>query len=251
MSELKDSAARFNARSQDYDRYRPSYPAAAIDAVLAGLGPPATLTIVDIGAGTGIASRLFVARGAQTVAVEPNPEMRATAAESGLDVLDSHADALDLLDGSADAVTSFQAFHWFATAAALAEFMRVLRPGGRIALVWNERNDSDAFTREYGDTVDHFGDRMALAGYRNGAEYIPKLLRDGGLLNVRLESFPNRQRLDYEGMLGRVRSTSYAPREGPDYDAMVERLDRAFGTYSNEGAIDLVYRTDVYLGEKP
>jgi SAM-dependent methyltransferase len=251
VSELKDSAARFNARASDYARYRPSYPAAAIDAVFAGLGPPATLTIVDVGAGTGISSRLLTARGAHTIAVEPNPEMRAVAAESGLDVLDSHADALELPDGSADAVASFQAFHWFATPATVAEFMRVLRPCGRVAIAWNERDDSDAFTCEFGDAVDHFGDRMALAGYRNGAEYIPALLRDSGLADVRLSSFPNRQRLDHEGLIGRVRSTSYAPREGPDHDAMIERLDRAFATYSHEGAIDLVYRTDLYLAEKP
>jgi SAM-dependent methyltransferase len=251
MREIKASAVRFNERSDDYDRYRPSYPSAVIDALFAGLAAPETLTVVDVGAGTGIASRLLAARGARTIAVEPNPEMRATAANHGLDVLDANADALPLPDGSADLVASFQAFHWFATAESVAEFRRVLQSGGRIALVWNERDDGDPFTREFGDTVDHFGDRMALAGYRNGSAYIQDLLRDGGLANVRLTSFPSGQRLDYKGLLGRVRSTSYAPRAGPDYDAMLERLARAFATYSHEGAIDLVYRTDLYMGENP
>lgn len=247
---MKTSVSRFNERAGDYARYRPSYPADAIDAVLDGLGNPATLTVVDIGAGTGISAQLLAARGAKVIGIEPNAEMRAIASGAGIDVREATAGALGLPDASVDLVTCFQAFHWFANAASIAEFKRVLRSGGRIALVWNERDDNDPFTRGYGEIVDGFPDRMALAGYRNGSAVINQLLVDGDLRNVRRLCFSGGQTLDYDAMLGRVRSSSYAPREGPEHAAMIEQLSANFDRYAAGGEVRLVYRVDVYLGEK-
>jgi SAM-dependent methyltransferase len=248
---MKDSVSRWDARSGDYARYRPSYPAAVIDAIFAGMGPPQTLRVVDIGAGTGISSRLLVERGAQVIAAEPNAEMRAKAEATGLDVRDARADALGLPDGSADVMTCFQAFHWFANADAVREMTRVLRPSGRLAIVFNERDDKDPFTHAYGQVVDNMRDRMAIAGYRNGSEIVRRLLVDGGLQHLRLESFVHGQRLDYDGLLGRLRSTSYAPPAGtPEHAAMLEAVTRAFERFQENGEVAFAFRTDVYLGEK-
>jgi len=247
---MKDSVTRWDARSGDYARYRPSYPAEVIDAILDGLGPPERLRVVDIGAGTGISSRLLAERGAKVLAVEPNAEMRAKAEASGLEVRDARADALGLPDASADVVTAFQAFHWFANPESVRELTRVLRPSGRLAVVFNERDDQDPFTRAYGEVVDNMRDRMAIAGYRNGSEIVRRLLVDGGLINLRLESFVHGQRLDYEGLLGRLRSTSYAPPAGTlEHATMIERITRAFETFEENGEIEFSFRTDVYLGE--
>jgi len=243
---MKDSVSRWDARSGDYARYRPTYPAAAIDAILAGMGKPESLTIVDVGAGTGISSRLLVER-----AAEPNAEMRAKAQASGLEVLDARAEALGLPDSGADIVTCFQSFHWFANADSVRELMRVLRPGGRLAIAFNERDDNDPFTHAYGQVVDHMRDRMAIAGYRNGSEIVRRLLLDGGLRHLRLESFVHSQRLDYDGLLGRLRSTSYAPASGtPEHAAMIEQVTQAFRAFEENGEIEFAFRTDVYLGEK-
>jgi len=241
---------RFNARSDDYARYRPSYPAAAIDAILAGLGDPHGVRALDVGAGTGISTGLLAARGVSVTGIEPNAEMRASAESAGLTVRDGHADALGEPAGSIDLVTSFQAFHWFANAESIAEFARVLRSGGRIALVWNERDDADPFTRAYGEIVEGFSDRMELAGYRNGSSVIRGLL-EAAFAGVRIESFHNSQSLDYDGLLGRVRSTSYAPRDGAPYLALVAALDAAFERFERDGRVEIVYRTDVFFGEKP
>ncbi|MGP6157967.1 MAG: class I SAM-dependent methyltransferase, partial [Vulcanimicrobiaceae bacterium] len=193
----KDTVARFNERAEDYARFRPSYPDTAVDALFEGLGDPAALVAVDVGAGTGISSRLLAGRGAHVIALEPNAEMRALALADGLDVRDGRADATGLPDACADLVTSFQAFHWFANRATVAEFVRLLRSCGRVAVIFNERDDQDPFSFGYGTIVDGFVDRMALAGYENGAELILQLLADGGLQRVRRAAFPNRQTLDY------------------------------------------------------
>src|SRR5262245_7940094 len=74
-----DPIGRFTDRVADYVKHRPSYPAAAIDAMLRGLGDPTRLTAADLGAGTGIASRLLANRGLRVIAIEPNPAMRAAA----------------------------------------------------------------------------------------------------------------------------------------------------------------------------
>lgn len=137
----------FGRAADAYERGRPGYPAGAVD-VLARelrLGPGAT--VVDVGAGTGKLTRLLVPTGADVVAVEPVPAMRAvlTREVPGARVLEGTAEALPLPDGAADAVVAAQAFHWFATHAALREFARVLPPGGRLGLVWNDgREDGTA-----------------------------------------------------------------------------------------------------------
>ena len=249
-AERADTVARFNERAQDYARYRPSYPSEAIDAIFEGLGAPKRLHVVDVGAGTGISMRLLAERGADVLGIEPNDEMRAVAEAAGLNVRSGMAGALDLASASVDVVACFQAFHWFAVAETVAEFVRVLRPGGRIAVVFNERDDKDPFTLSFGTIVDGCRDRMAIAGFRNGSQIISDLLAGPGLSGARLQSYRNSQYFDYDALLGRVRSTSYAPREGQEYDKMTADLKSLFERFASDGEIEMVYRTDVYLADR-
>src|SRR5262245_13861892 len=122
---------RFSDRASDYVKYRPTYPAAAIDAVLEGLGPAGTLVAADVGAGTGISSRLLAERGVRVIAVEPNRVMRDAAEPHELvEWRDGRAEGTGLESSSLDLVLCAQSFHWFEPAAALGELARVLRPGG-------------------------------------------------------------------------------------------------------------------------
>jgi SAM-dependent methyltransferase len=134
------AAARFGDDADRYDRARPGYPETLLDllAVRTGLGEGTA--VLDLAAGTGKLTRQLVARGADVVAVEPSPGMRdrLTAALPGVRVEDGTAEDLPLADGAVDLVTVGQAFHWFDTRPALAEIHRVLRPGGWLALLWNE-----------------------------------------------------------------------------------------------------------------
>ena len=126
-----DTIHRFDNRAGDYVKYRPGYPAAAIDVIVGGLGDPRRLRAADIGAGTGISARLLGDRGVHVIAVEPGRGMRG-AAEPHPNVrwLAGKADATGLASGSIDVVVCAQSFHWFQRHEAVAEFARILKPRG-------------------------------------------------------------------------------------------------------------------------
>jgi hypothetical protein len=150
-----DHAARFTERAEDYAAHRPSYPDACIDAMLRGMGTPGMLAAADVGAGTGIMARLIAARGPLVVAIEPNGAMRAKAHEHERVLMeDGTAEATGLRDASVDLVVCAQAFHWFDPPAAFAEFRRVLKGTGRLALVWNEVDATTEIGAGYREILD-------------------------------------------------------------------------------------------------
>lgn len=139
-----DPKQRFSSRVENYEKYRPSYPAAVIDTLRGECGLSSRSTIADIGSGTGLFSRLFLDFGCRVFGVEPNPDMRAAgervlSAYPRFTSLDGSAEATGLAVGSVDFAAAGQAFHWFDPPRARDEFARILRPGGWVVLAWNER----------------------------------------------------------------------------------------------------------------
>ena len=127
-----------------YERARPGYPPEVVAWLVDHLRLGPSRVAVDLAAGTGKLTRLLVASGARLLAVEPVAGMRTVLAGvcRGVPVVAAGAERLPLRTGSADAVTVAQAFHWFDADAAFGELHRVLRPGGRVGLVWNVRDRS-------------------------------------------------------------------------------------------------------------
>ena len=145
MNQVHPSAAQgFSSAALAYVRGRPEYPAELLGWLGGELALQAGTVCADLGAGTGKFTRLLVRTGAEVIAVEPVAAMRdqLVAGVPGVRAVDGTAQAMPLADGSVDAVVCAQAFHWFADAEALAEIHRVLRPGGRLGLVWNVRDES-------------------------------------------------------------------------------------------------------------
>lgn len=245
--------ARFSDRAQDYVQFRPTYPSTAIDAMLLNL-PIASvgrLLAADIGAGTGISARLLGDRGVRVIAIEPNAEMRAAAMPHPMvEWRQGTAEATHLDDASMDLVCCAQAFHWFRPAEALREFARVLRPGGRVVLMWNDRSKEHPFTREYTKIVMKASDNHAAARDDEGSA---TPLRDSDLfVNARRYEFAHEQPLSLEALIGRVVSSSYAPKEGEAHDTMVRELTELHKRFTDRaGLVRLRYHCRVHVGQRP
>jgi SAM-dependent methyltransferase len=134
----------FSRGAAAYSRGRPEFPPQVLNWLSTDLDLQTGRTAVEVGAGTGKFTRLLAATGATVIAVEPVAAMleRLVTDLPGIAALRAQAQNLPLASGSCDSVLCAQAFHWFATAAALGEFHRVLRPGGMLGLVWNVRDQS-------------------------------------------------------------------------------------------------------------
>ncbi|MFD3649860.1 class I SAM-dependent methyltransferase [Streptomyces cyaneofuscatus] len=141
------SALRFGLADGEYDAGRPSYPLAAVAWAVGGGRP----RVVDVGAGTGKLTSVLLESGAEVVAVEPDRRLRSRCAASlpGVPVKAGTAESLPLTDRSVHVVAVGHAYHWFDRGAARSEFARVLRPGGRLALLWNLRTELHPWEREF------------------------------------------------------------------------------------------------------
>ena len=245
-----DPTGRFSDRAADYARHRPAYPPAALDALLEGLGNPALLVAADVGAGTGISARALADRGPRVFAVEPNRAMREAAApHPRVTWVDATAERTGLADAGVDVVLCAQSFHWFEPAATLAEFLRILRPGGRVGLLWNERDPTEPESAEYSRLL------VEAAGHHPASSRHVRpepLLASNRFRDVRRLEFPHAQVLDEEGLVGRALSASYAPKSGPAHEGLVRGLRALFARFTGPaGTVRIAYRTSLYLAEAP
>jgi ubiquinone/menaquinone biosynthesis C-methylase UbiE len=191
-----------------YEESRPTYPDEAVRWLAGELELCPGRTVVDLAAGTGKLTRLLTPTGATVIAIEPIDEMRDALARTtpAADARSGAAERTGLPDASVDAVTVAQAFHWFDGPAALAEIHRVLRPAGRLALVWN--------IRDLNDPVQHAVDRL-FAPYRGdtpshrSGRWRTALDETTLFKTTRKREFPNVQMLDAETLVQRVASTSF------------------------------------------
>jgi SAM-dependent methyltransferase len=162
----------FGAVADRYDSSRPTYPPEAVRWML-GTEP---LRVVDLGAGTGIFSRVVASLGHGVTAVEPDPGMRAKLEERspGVEVVEGSAETIPLADGAVGAVVAAQAFHWFDNDRALAEIARVLAHGGVFAPVWNTRDESVAWVEELAQIVAPGTGATAARHARAGRDFGPR-----------------------------------------------------------------------------
>jgi SAM-dependent methyltransferase len=239
---------RFSDRAADYVKYRPSYPAEVIDIIIKGLGKKSKIVAADIGAGTGISSRLLADRKLNVIAIEPNAAMREAAEPNPLvEFRDGTAEFTKLSENSVDLVTCFQAFHWFAPEPSLSEFRRILKPSGRLAVVWNNRDTKDAFTAEYSRII-----RAASNNHpaESRMQIVEPLLETRYFVNLHQHNSVYRQELDLNGLIGRAMSVSYLPREGKEYEQLISDLQELYQRFCNKrGFVYMVYCTSVHLAE--
>lgn len=244
-----DPLKRFSNRVDDYVRYRPNYPKEVVAYLKEQCKP--LQTVADIGAGTGIFSKLLLEAGLEVFAVEPNNEMREAAREflgdfDDIHFVDAPAENTDLEDHTVDLVVAAQAFHWFDRERAKAEFKRILTPKGRVALIWNSRETESQFGKAYEDVLENYSvDYKEVRKHGNLSETDLKAF----FRSYTLKTFPNQQQLDWKSLIGRYLSASYAPKPGsPQYQKAEAKLREVFDANQIGGKVVMKYETEVYLG---
>ncbi|MGB5961737.1 MAG: class I SAM-dependent methyltransferase [Coleofasciculaceae cyanobacterium] len=237
---------RFSERATAYAKYRPSYPEEAIAIILEGLGNSTQIVAADIGAGTGISSRLLAQHGIRVIAIEPNLKMSEVATPHHLvEFHNSTAENTNLSDACVDLVTCFQAFHWFNPEPTLQELQRILKPSGRLAVVWNNRDQDDEFTQNYTQLVKIASNQHPA---ESRLESISPLLFSNLFTQVHCHTFNYRQALNLEGLIGRVQSVSYIPQTGVAHQQLITSLTELYNSQRDQkGLVYLTYRTSVYL----
>ncbi|HEY1263713.1 MAG TPA: class I SAM-dependent methyltransferase [Terriglobales bacterium] len=248
-----DATQRFSSRVGNYVRFRPGYPRQVIELLLQECGLNAEATVADVASGTGIFTRLLLETGCRVFGVEPNPEMREAGekflgGDSRFTSVAGKAEGTTLPAHSMDLVTAAQAAHWFDLPRARQEFVRILKPGGWAALIWNERSvDSTPFLRAYEDLLLAYGTDYKDVRHERTTANMQAFFSPSGYQE---RVFAVRQELDYEGLRGRLLSSSYVPHEGHNnYHPMLSELRRVFEENQIEGQVTVPYRTLVYYGQ--
>ena len=249
---MTDSTRRFSDRVEAYQKYRPGYPDALVAALIEKAGLGAGTAIADLGSGTGIFTRLLLEQNCRVFAVEPNANMRHAAEVLLSDYqqftsIDAPAERTGLADNSIDLVTAAQAFHWFNNEATKAEFDRILKPGGKLALIWNKRKVSQPFQQAYHAILSEYAPEYAKVNHMSlNEDDIAGFFATG---SMEILHFDNSQQLDFSGLIGRLKSASYCPAENsPQYIPMVTELVALFDQYAANAVIDFEYDSQLYLG---
>jgi SAM-dependent methyltransferase len=247
-----NATSRFSDRVENYVRYRPGYPPQVVQELEAQCGLTPTHAIADIASGTGIWTRMLLENGNPVFGVEPNAEMREAggrllAAFPNFTSIAGTAEATTLGDHSMDFVTAAQAAHWFDRPRARREFVRILKPGGWLVLLWNERlTDSTKFLREYEQLLLTYGTDYEEVRHERTTAAVHEFYDPAPFQERVLQM---RQEFDYAGVEGRLLSSSYAPGpEHPQHAPMLRELRRLFEAGAVEGLATFEYKTRMYFG---
>jgi SAM-dependent methyltransferase len=247
-----NATSRFSDRVENYVRYRPGYPSDVLRVLENACGLAPGHVIADIASGTGIWSRMLLEKGNHVFGVEPNAEMRQAGERllAGFPKFTSvagTAEATTLPDKSIDFATAAQAAHWFDRERARLEFVRILKPGGWLVLLWNERlTDSTAFLRDYEELLLTFGTDYEDVRHERTTDAVNEFFDPAP---YKEHVFPMRQEFDYAGLEGRLLSSSYAP--GPqhaNHAPMLRELRRICEAHAESGRVNFDYKTRVYFG---
>ena len=245
---------KFDGMGNIYAKFRPNYPQVFIDYLFANFGITNDSIFADIGAGTGILTKQLLEKKVKVYAVEPNDDMRKVAEAnlssfSNFILVNGTAENTTLADNSIDIITVAQAFHWFDKQKFKAECQRILKPLGKVVLVWNSRDSAsdlvmqnDLINRKYCPDFKGFsGNRRGKSSEEDfsdffSGKYIEKI-------------FDNPLKFTEQSFIGRNLSASYALKEfDTHYNSYVHELKKLFDKYSKNGTLIMPNLTRCYIG---
>jgi SAM-dependent methyltransferase len=248
------AAQGFGEGAEIYEQARPSYPPEAVAWLVEHLDIAPGALVADVAAGTGKLTRLLTPTGAALVAVEPVPGMGATFTRMcpNVPLVAGTAEQLPVRGGALDAITVAQAFHWFDAEATLTEFARVLRPGGRVGLIWNARDRSNDLVDQLWSIMDRIEKR---APWRNHDEWRDSAHFERTDFTALTEAtFHHEQVLTHEQVLARFRSVSHIAVLPPDErEAAIDEFRRVLDAHPLSAGgqpVAIPYRVDAYWCER-
>jgi trans-aconitate methyltransferase len=253
LFENRRRAGSFGEAAEGYDEFRPTYPDEMVQRLIAD-GPT---TVLDVGCGTGITARLFMACGCQVLGIEPDARMAEVARRRGTTVEDGNFEAWDPGGRHFDLLVAGQAWHWVEPHAGAHKAVEVLRPAGRIGLFWNsstpEGSARVAIDAVYGEVAPDLAESAIVFGRGDDQMYeaVARTLRDdGGFVDVTLEDYAHEVVYSTDQWLGLV-NTHSDHRTMPDVDrehlfsALRPAIDAA------GGQVPMRYATTLVTGLAP
>lgn len=244
-----DNKELFSLKSEDYSRFRPSYPECAARWLKQNCSGE---RVADIGAGTGFFTKVLIPYFKDVCAVEPNAAMRKKFSCFLPQIPCSGGSGEDtkLADSSIDLITVAQAFHWLDEEKFKREAMRILTLQGKVAIVWNTSLKND-FTISRDEVCKKYCPRFSsgYAGKRTPAEG-DHFLRHVYFKEVEFISFANPHKMTKEEFIGNMRSRSYAlTADAPSYSDFIDELNKVFAEHAANGIVTEPIETQIYLGK--
>lgn len=239
---------------ENYVRCQPSYPRKLFDYLYSDAGFSRESVIADIGSGTGLFTRLLLERGSRVVAIEPDAPMREVAQRLLNDEfmrfvsLNAKAENTTLFNKSVNHIVCAHSFHRFNIDECKKEFNRILKPEGKVVLIWNNLNYEDEITMEYQQLIC----KWMAPGCNDDCNdsllnQVPEFFKQGSYENI---SFLNPQVVDLNGFKGRFLSNDNIPSQGETaYNEMMEELLMLFERVNRYSKIQICYKTDVHIGQ--
>lgn len=258
-------ATSFDAWAGEYDRFRPGYPDVLFDGIAERLGLTARPVVADLGAGTGMATFAMARRGWRITAIEPAPRMlavlrrRANAMDVRVDTVEASAEATGLPDSSVDLAVAAQAFHWFDRPSAVAEMVRIVRPGGGVALFWNVRDaERSAFVAAYERLISRLFGAAGIGQYQaDGREAEHAATRAAfaavpGFETPRYVEPEHEIDMTAETFLGMAFTASYVRRLGNrEQDRFRDEVSRLLAAHGHDrGTFAIPYRIHLWTARR-
>lgn len=248
-----DSKQLFTQKSDHYALGRPTYATALIEYLFKEVGFNKNSVIADIGAGTGIFAKQLADFCDKVICVEPNEDMRRVAYDnlstySNLQLVNGDAENTTLESKSVDYITAAQSFHWFDIEKFKVECKRILKPNGKVILIWNMRDsDCDLYKENYKIFAKYC---PQFKGFSSGmVKDDPRIIK---FFSGRVETiqFNNPLIFDKEKFINRCLSSSYSLNNGDDgYDEYIKELTDLFNRFSYHGILTMPNKTIAYIGK--
>jgi len=248
-----DPIKRFTGRAENYDKYRPTYPKEIILELKSKINMTPDKIIVEIGSGTGKLTKILLEEGYTVYGVEPNDEMRELAERSFRDSskfisINGRAENTTIDDDFADFIIIAQAIHWFKPIETLREFHRILKPEGKIAIIWNQRDiEGSNLQKRYEEILLTYSPEYRNMPHRNLDQLkIREYIEPSSMREYKCKFSQN---LSFSDMKGRLDSTSYVPKQDdPNYTSLIKELREMFDSFQKNELLEFPYITRLLYG---